>query len=235
MDKATLDEIRIRFDNDVEKFSNLDIGQASLVDAKLSLEIVTGSAKRLVPNAVNLLDVGSGAGNYTLKMLSKIPHLSCTLIDLSKPMLDRAVKRISKQTKGKIIAIQSDIRTADLEKDFFDIVLSGAALHHLRDTSEWENVFGKLYRTLKPKGCLIISDLIFQNSKLLTDYMFEMYSDYLNRIGGEKFCQDILDKIAKEDTPKSLDYQLDLMKKVGFSAVEVLHKNMCFAVFGAIK
>jgi tRNA (cmo5U34)-methyltransferase len=62
---------------------------------------------------VNLLDVGSGAGNYTLKMLSKIPHLSCTLIDLSKPMLDRVVKRISKQTKGKITAIQSDIRTAD--------------------------------------------------------------------------------------------------------------------------
>jgi tRNA (cmo5U34)-methyltransferase len=47
MRKATLDEIRIRFDNDVEKFSNLDIGQASLVDAKLSLEIVTGSAKKL--------------------------------------------------------------------------------------------------------------------------------------------------------------------------------------------
>jgi tRNA (cmo5U34)-methyltransferase len=57
----------------------------------------------------------------------------------------------------------------------------------------------------------------------------------LNRVGGEKICQDILDKIAKEDTPRSLDYQLDLMKKVGFSAVEVLHKNMCFAVFGAIK
>jgi tRNA (cmo5U34)-methyltransferase len=168
-------------------------------------------------------------------MLSKIPHLSCTLIDLSKPMLDKAVKRISKQTKGKITDIQSDIRTADLEKDFFDIALSGAALHHLRDMSEWENVFGKLYRTLKPKVCLIISDLIFQNSKLLTDYMFEMYSNYLNRVGGEKFCQDILDKIAKEDTSSSLDYELDLMKKIGFSAVEVLHKNMRFAVFGAIK
>lgn len=86
MNKATLDEIRIRFDNDVEKFSNLDIGQTSLIDAKLSLKIVTESAKRLFPNAVSLLDVGSGAGNYTLKMLSKIPNLNCTLIDLSKPM-----------------------------------------------------------------------------------------------------------------------------------------------------
>jgi tRNA (cmo5U34)-methyltransferase len=126
MNKATLDEIRARFDNDVERFSNLDIGQASLVDAKLSLEIVTESAKRLVPNAMKLLDVGSGAGNYTLKMLSKIPNLNCTLVDLSKPMLDKSFERISRQTKGRITTIQSDIRTADLEKDFFDIVLSGA-------------------------------------------------------------------------------------------------------------
>ena len=235
MSKATVDEIRTRFDNDVKRFSNLNIGQDSLVDAKLSLEIVTESAKRIVPNAVNLLDVGSGAGNYTLKMLSKIPNLNCTLVDLSKPMLDKAFERISKQTKGKITAIQSDIRTTNLEKDFFDIVLSGAALHHLRDKSEWEDVFSKMYRTLKPKRCLIISDLIFQNNKLLTEYMFEMYSNYLNRVGGEKFYQDVLDKIEKEDTPRSLDYQLDLMKKVGFSTVEVLHKNMCFAVFGAIK
>jgi tRNA (cmo5U34)-methyltransferase len=61
MNKATLDEIRTRFDNDIERFSNLDIGQASLVDAKLSLEIATESAKRIVPNAMNLLDVGSGS------------------------------------------------------------------------------------------------------------------------------------------------------------------------------
>jgi tRNA (cmo5U34)-methyltransferase len=65
--------------------------------------------------------------------------------------------------------------------------------------------------------------------------MFERYSDYLKRICGEEFCRDILNKIEREDTPKSLDYQLGLMKKVGFKTVEVLHKNMCCAVFGAIK
>jgi tRNA (cmo5U34)-methyltransferase len=235
MGKATVDEIRTRFDNDVERFSTLDSGHISFVDSKISLEIITETAKRLVHNAINLLDVGSGAGNYTLKMLSKIPNLNCTLVDLSKPMLDRAFERISKQIKGKITTIQADIRDVELENTSFDIILSGAALHHLREDVEWENVFGKLYKTLKPKGCLLISDFISQNSKLLTEYMGEMYSDYLNRVGGEEFCRDILNKIEREDAPKSLDYQLDLMKKVGFKTVEVLHKNMCFAVFGAIK
>jgi len=30
-------------------------------------------------------------------------------------------------------------------------------------------------------------------------------------------------------------FQLDLLSKVGFGDVEVLHKNSCFAAFGAIK
>jgi tRNA (cmo5U34)-methyltransferase len=235
MDKATVDEIRTRFDNDIETFSNLDTGQSSFVDSKLSLEIATESAKRLVPHALNLLDIGSGAGNYTLKMLSKSPNLNCTLIDLSKPMLDKAFDRISKQTKGNIATIESDIRNIELEDNSFDIILSGAALHHLRTDNEWQNVFAKLYKALKKKGCLIISDLVFQDNILLTNYMIDMYSNYLNSLGREDFCQDVLNKIEREDTPRSLTYQLDLMRKVGFKTVEVLHKNICFAVFGAIK
>ena len=38
-----------------------------------------------------------------------------------------------------------------------------------------------------------------------------------------------------EDTPRSLTYQLDLLRASGFGAVEVLHKNGPFAAFGAIK
>jgi len=30
-------------------------------------------------------------------------------------------------------------------------------------------------------------------------------------------------------------YQLDLLRKVGYTEVEMLHKNACFVAFGAIK
>ena len=69
MKKSTIEEIRTRFDKDVERFSNLDSGQLSTIDAKISLELITESAKRIVPHAENLLDIGCGAGNYTLMML----------------------------------------------------------------------------------------------------------------------------------------------------------------------
>src|ERR1700748_3160583 len=103
--KATNDEIKARFDNDVERFSNLDTGQVTTLDAPITMDLCTEAAKYVTPNAKNLLDIGCGAGNYTLKMLSKINDLNCNLNDLSMPMLQRAKERVSAQTKGTITII----------------------------------------------------------------------------------------------------------------------------------
>jgi tRNA (cmo5U34)-methyltransferase len=235
MNKSTVAEIRERFDQDVARFSNLDTGQVSTIDAKLSLELITESAKRIVPNATTLLDIGCGAGNYSLMMLSKVPNLQCTLVDLSRPMLDKAFERVSAETNKTVTVLQGDIREVSLPENHFDIILAGAVLHHLRDDSDWETTFSKLYNLLKPGGCLMISDLITQDIELLNAYTWERYGDYLEGISGKEYRQKVLEYVAKEDSPRSMNYQLDLMKKLGFSKVEILHKNMCFGAFGGIK
>ncbi len=235
MNKSTIEEIKTRFDNDVERFSHLDTGQRSTIDAKISLELITEAAKRIVPEAENLLDIGCGAGNYSLTMLSKMPDLNCTLVDLSKPMLDKAWERVSPQTIGKVTVLQGDVREVELAENHFDIMLAGAVLHHLRDDNDWKVTFQKLFRLLRPGGCLMIADLIAQNTGVLNDYTWERYGDYLEGLGGKEYRQHVLDYVAKEDSPRSINYQLDLMKEVGFSEVEILHKNMCFGAFGGIK
>jgi len=235
MNKSTISEIRDRFDNDVERFSNLDTGQLSTIDAKISLELITEASKRIVPAAENLLDIGCGAGNYSLMMLSKVPGLNCTLVDLSKPMLSKAFERVSQATKKNVEIIQGDIREVVLKENHFDIILAGAVLHHLRDDQDWEATFTKLYQLLKPGGCLMISDLIRQDTGILNDYTWERYGDYLEALGGKEYRSKVLAYVEKEDSPRSMNYQLDLMKKVGFRDVEILHKNMCFGAFGGIK
>lgn len=235
MNKSTVEEIKQRFDNDVERFSNLDTGQVSTIDATISLELITEASKRIVPNAQQLLDIGCGAGNYTLMMLSKINDLNCTLVDLSQPMLDKAFERVSQQTKNKVTILQGDIREVDLPENTYDIILAGAVLHHLREDEDWEKTFRKLFHLLKPNGCLMISDLITQDTELLNQYTWEKYGDYLESVGGKEYRQKVLSYIDQEDSPRSINFQLDLMKKVGFSKVEILHKNMCFGAFGGIK
>jgi len=235
MSKSTIEEIRTRFDNDVERFSNLETGQVSTIDAALSLELMTESAKRMVPEAKELLDIGCGAGNYTLKMLQKLPNLNCTLTDLSKPMLDRALQRVTEQTNGKVTLMQGDIRKVELPENHFDIILAGAVLHHLRDDNDWEKTFRKLYHLLKPGGCLMISDLVTQETPAINDYTWQRYGDYLEGINGPDYRKNVMAYIEKEDSPRPVTYQLELMKRVGFEQVEILHKNMCFAAFGGLK
>src|SRR5581483_7290434 len=114
MAKSTFDEIRARFDADVERFSNLETGQSATMDAALCLRLVAEVAARTAPHAQDVIDVGCGAGNYTLALLEefgsekrlrlaesptakcadshagdsatrKRPSVNSTLIDLSRP------------------------------------------------------------------------------------------------------------------------------------------------------
>ncbi len=234
--KATNHEIKVRFDNDVERFSNLESGQQTTIDAPLTMELCTEAARYTTPQATELLDIGCGAGNYTLKMLSKIPELNCTLNDLSMPMLQRAKERITSRTKGKITLIQDDMRNLDLPDNSFDIVLAAATFHHLRVDKDWELVFTKAYNLLKPGGSIWISDLIAHDSKLIDQLFQDKYRAYLETLGGgPEFAQKVFDYVEYEDTPRSLTYQLNLLNKVGFKAIDVLHKNSCFAAFGGVK
>jgi tRNA (cmo5U34)-methyltransferase len=233
--KATTEEIRTRFDNDVERFSKLETGQQTTIDAPLAMELCTDAAKYNNPAAINLLDVGCGAGNYTLKMLSKIPGLNCTLVDLSEPMLQRARQRVSAETKGMVTTIQADIRFADLPENHFDIILAAAVFHHLREDEDWRTVFTKMYRLLKPGGSLWISDLITHDTPAIATLFEQRYGDYIESIGGKEYREKVLAYVNYEDTPRSVFYQLGLLKEVGFKKVDILHKNSSFAAFGGVK
>lgn len=235
MKKSTVTEIKERFDKDVERFSNVKTGQVATIDATISLELITEAAKSIVPNAQDVLDVGCGAGNYTLKMLSKLPQLNCTLVDLSEPMLHRAKERVTAIAQGNVISIQGDIRDIPLEAQRYDIIVAGAVLHHLRDDQDWETTFSKLYAILKPGGCLMISDLVIQETSAVNTYIWEQYGTYLEGLNGPEYKNKVFAYIEKEDTPRSMTYQLELMKNIGFSKTEILHKNLCFGAFGGIK
>src|SRR3954470_18069262 len=157
--KKSVDDIRRRFDADVERFSNLETGQSATVDAPLAMALVAQAAAATTPHARHALDVGCGAGNYTLKLLEHLPGLDATLVDLSRPMLDRARERVGGATSGRVTTIQADIREARLPDGGFDVVLAAAVLHHLRADQEWRDVFAALHRALRPGGSMWGFDL----------------------------------------------------------------------------
>lgn len=233
--KSSVNDIRERFDRDVERFSNLETGQSATVDAPLVMNLIAQATAAVNPHATHILDVGCGAGNYVLKLLEHLPGLNTDLNDLSQPMLERAVERVSLTTTGEVTVLHGDVRDLALQPERYDVIVSAATLHHLRDDLEWEHVFQKLYNALKPGGSFWISDLVEHTDEKINALMWHRYGEYLTAFKNATYRDHVFAYIEREDTPRPLMYQLNLLRSVGFRNIEILHKNSAFAAFGGIK
>ena len=240
--KSTVEDIRRRFDGEVERFSNLETGQKATIDAPLTMDLITSAAVACNPNARAVLDIGCGAGNNTLKLIGGFRSLGhhfndiqYDLLDLSQPMLDRAAKRLRAEGAVEVRTIHSDFREANLVPEHYDIILAAAVLHHLRENADWETAFQKIFRLLAPGGSFWITDLVEHEGSAASRMMWNRYGDFLVRSGGQEYRDQVFAYIEAEDSPRSLTYQLDLMRRTGFVDIDVLHKNSCFAAFGGRK
>ncbi len=65
--------------------------------------------------------------------------------------------------------------------------------------------------------------------------MWTRYGEYLSLLKNDDYRDKVFAYIDREDSPRPVTFQLELLRSVGFSKVELLHKNSCFAAFGAIK
>src|SRR4051812_42576706 len=137
MSKSTVEQIKDRFDNSVERFSNSDSGNTAQMDSVMSMNLIAEAAALVTPLAKSVLDVGCGGGNYVLKLLEYSPALDVTLLDLSRPMLEKAQERVQQAGAGTVTLLQGDIRDTDIGQAQYDVIVASAVLHHLREEAEW--------------------------------------------------------------------------------------------------
>lgn len=234
--KSTTQDIQQRFDADVERFSNLESGQAATIDAPLAMELITKAAIAATPSIRRVLDLGCGAGNNTIKLLRDYGSpFECHLCDLSLPMLERAKQRLEGEECSSIQTFHGDFRDTEFAEATYDVVIAAASLHHLRDDDDWFKAFTKIFRLVRTGGSFWITDLVSHEQGAVHQLMWERYGAYLVELGGSDYQQKVFAYIDKEDSPRPVTYQLDLLRKVGFSSVDILHKNSCFAAFGGVK
>ncbi|MBX2850605.1 MAG: class I SAM-dependent methyltransferase [Phycisphaeraceae bacterium] len=232
--KSTVEEIRERFDNDIERFSDLQAGQSTTIDSPLCLDLISQAAMEATPGARSLLDIGCGAGNYTLKLLQRFEDADATLIDLSRPMLSRAEQRVGQATAGRVTTLQADIREAELGGVRYDVVVAASVLHHLRNDGEWSAVCAKVFASLRPGGSFWIFDLVSHDEPAVQSMMMRRYGEHLTAQRDEAYRDEVFDYIEKGDTPVPVMTMMDHLRSAGFVGVEILHKHNCFAALGAV-
>ena len=105
---------------------------------------------------VRMLSLGSGPGGLELQFAREARSAKIVCIDLNAGLLEKGCAQAA--SEGLDVEFrQGDLNTILLPPENFDLVFCHASLHHLL---ELEHIFQQIKRTLKPRGELIVIDVI---------------------------------------------------------------------------
>jgi ubiquinone/menaquinone biosynthesis C-methylase UbiE len=133
-----------------------------------------------------VLDVGCGAGVPVARELAC--RFMITGVDISGKMIDLARVNVPKNT-----FIHGDIMSVDFPRSHFDAAVAFYSVFHL-PREEHEDLFGRIYRWLKPGGYLMATvgmrgEMAYTNEDFFgvtmywSNYGLEEYKEILDRLG----------------------------------------------------
>ncbi len=117
-----------------------------------------------------VLDLGTGTGTTSLRILEAIPEAKVVGLDVSHEMLDRARQRL-RAHKRRVQLRAANISAPEID-GLYDAIVSVLAIHHLW-ADEKRHLFSRLWEHLSPGGILVVADA-FQHA---SDRLMELY-DY---------------------------------------------------------
>lgn len=133
-----------------------------------------------------VLDLGAGTGNLTMRCLEREASLVIGL-DPSAEMLKKAAAKVGADARVELRQAEKPFRSIPYPDDYFDVVASTYAYHHVPHRVRRETVV-EMMRVLKPGGIWALGDLIFEDEQaereLLEriDYMEEEYFPRLDKM-----------------------------------------------------
>ncbi|MGR3178534.1 MAG: class I SAM-dependent methyltransferase [Candidatus Anammoxibacter sp.] len=179
---------------------------------------------------VKVLDLGVGTGALSYSILKSFSKAQIVAFDLSCNMI--------KECRLNLAAFKDRItlRRGNFGHDSFgcgyDIVVSGLAIHHLKD-DEKRKLFARIYGALNLGGVFLIREIVLGETIHLTELYRKMWCEYIksNNENDEMW----LDKHLKEDMPATVEDQMSWLGKAGFSDVGCHWRYLNFAIFGGRK
>ena len=103
------------------------------------------------------VDLGCGRGNDVIRLSEIVGEKGFVYgIDISEGMIEKARKNIAKFGVENAEIKFADIEDLPLEDDSVDLFISNCVINHASDKKK---VWSEIYRTLKPGGRFIVSDI----------------------------------------------------------------------------
>lgn len=178
---------------------------------------------------LKIIDLGCGTGNLTQKLITAYPNAYVTCIDMAENML-KIVKTKLKR-KRKVNFWLGDICDFDYSGKY-DAIVASMVLHHI-DKKDKVKFYRKLYNALSKGGVFYAMDIFVAPDKYLQKLYMNKWKTFMKTNGlPKKKVNDMIARHQREDRPVVFEDELSIMRKTGFTHVDVILKHYNFAVYG---
>lgn len=158
-----------------------------------------------------VLDLGCGTGLELEQYFLINPNAHITGIDLSRAMLNKLAEKFPTENIKLICGSYFDI---DFDTDKFNAAVSVESLHHFSAERKL-SLYRKLLHSLKADGYFVLTDY-FAESDMFEKECFETLAEL-------KREQGIFDDgFYHYDTPLTVEHEIEILKKAGFSDIGIL-------------
>ncbi|TPW19267.1 MAG: type 12 methyltransferase [Elusimicrobia bacterium] len=210
-----------------------------------TLDAVLGMVLAPADAPLRVLELGTGTGLLSERLLERFPRAALTGVDGSPEMLDRARGRLARFPRRANLLCRSFEEYAALgfEGGEFDLVVSSFSLHHMRHDL-LRGAYAQMRRRLSPGGQVLIADYVLTPHAVLQDRYEDIWVETRMRnlreaLGtapgkAEMRLEHERTKAAEGDNPARLDDQLTWLREAGFESVDCHWKHFCYAVFGGL-
>lgn len=182
---------------------------------------------KLMPTTTNLklLDLGCGTGLELDEIFRVNPSVQVTGIDLAEKMLEK-LKQKHSDRENQLKLIITDYFKYEFGKEVFDVALTAQTLHHF-SYEEKTALYKKIRESLKPSGFYVEADYIAPTQEIEDFHFTEKKRIYTE--------QGLKEGLYHYDTPCTVENQVRLLKKAGFSNIEIVWQKENFAIMKAGK
>jgi len=110
--------------------------------------------RKELPDQANILDAGSGFGQYEWRMCRMNKHWKINAVDIDKKHVEDCTLFFGKAGMSERVSFSVADLTTFSDPESYDLILSVDVMEHIRED---ENVFRNFHKSLKNNGILLIS------------------------------------------------------------------------------